>query len=156
VNKTQSNWLKRGLPVYLALALLVVISAFFLFEVFSFDQETAEHGVTEAAPEDYQAIVSGLLEKADAQRGETLLEQYQCSACHIAGAANNIAPSYDGLGERAVTRKPNMSAEAYLYESIIHPSAYVVEGYNNVMRQDYAAVIPERDLGDIIAYLLTR
>jgi hypothetical protein len=50
---------------------------------------------------------------------------------------------------------PGLSAAGYLYESIINPSAHIVPGYVNSMPQDFATRMPEDDLADILAYLLT-
>ena len=154
--KKQSNWLKRGLPVYLALALLIAFGGIFLYEILSLDEGSVVTPSATLSAETYMDKVNALLQDAQPERGAALIEQYQCASCHVAGVANNVAPSYEGLSEHAAYRRPPLTAAAYIYESIVNPSAYVVEGYNNVMRQDYAVVIPDHDLGDIIAYLLTR
>lgn len=150
------NWLGRSLPVYLASGLFLVVSVLFFIVLFGFDENQVENTTLTPRPDSYRDKVDVLLEDADSARGVALLDQYQCSACHVAGAANHIAPSYDGVGARAEMRRPPLTAAAYIYESIVNPSIYIVEGYNNVMRQDYGTAISERDLGDIIAYLLTQ
>jgi len=61
----------------------------------------------------------------------------------------------DFFAARAAERRPPMPAAAYLYESIINPSVYIVEGYADAMAQDYAQIIPDGDMGDILAYLLS-
>ncbi|MBC8099359.1 MAG: hypothetical protein H7Y11_07945, partial [Armatimonadetes bacterium] len=58
-------------------------------------------------------------------------------------------------GQRTATRRPPLTAEAYLYESILYPTAYEVEGYTGQMPRTYGE-LSDRDLGDIIAYLLTQ
>ncbi len=85
----------------------------------------------------------------------TLVETYQCIACHRIGAANGVAPAYEGIAARAAARRPPMPAASYIYESITNPSAYIVEGYVNSMIQDFAQRLSDQELGDIIAYLLT-
>ena len=60
--------------------------------------------------------------------GETLLAgKGGCLLCHkITDQGNNRGPDLRGVGGRAATRKPGMSAEAYLTESLVDPGAYVV------------------------------
>jgi len=103
----------------------------------------------------YMDKVTSLLQGADATRGAALVEQFGCTACHREGAVNKIAPAYDGIAVRAATRRPPLTAAAYIYESIINPTSYVVEGYNPAMPQNFAQQLSDRQLGDIIAYLLT-
>src|SRR5438094_6537701 len=52
-----------------------------------------------------------------------------CEICHRIGQAATRAPDLAGGGSRAATRKPGMTAKAYLIEALIQPQAYVVEGY---------------------------
>jgi len=63
--------------------------------------------------------------------GETLVKNKGgCLLCHkLAEVGNTRGPDLRGIGGRAATRKPGMSAEAYLVESLINPGAFVVEGF---------------------------
>src|SRR5437016_621970 len=56
-----------------------------------------------------------------------------CEICHRIGQAGTRAPDLAGVGSRAATRKPGMTAKAYLIESLIQPTAYIVEGYPPIM-----------------------
>jgi len=60
--------------------------------------------------------------------GETLLRtKGGCLVCHkISEQGNERGPDLRGVGARAATRKPGLSAEAYLTESLVEPGAYVV------------------------------
>ena len=60
--------------------------------------------------------------------GETVLKtKGGCLLCHkITEQGNTRAPDLSGVGGRAATRRPGMSAEAYLTESLRDPGAYVV------------------------------
>ena len=60
--------------------------------------------------------------------GETLLKtKGGCLLCHkITEVGNTRGPDLRGIGGRAGARKPGMSAEAYLTESLVNPGAYVV------------------------------
>jgi mono/diheme cytochrome c family protein len=59
-------------------------------------------------------------------------EKGQCTTCHGIGRAGR-GPDLAGVGARAGTRKPGMKPAAYLVESLLTPSAYVVEGFPNIM-----------------------
>lgn len=63
--------------------------------------------------------------------GETLLKtKGGCLLCHkITEQGNTRGPDLRGVGGRAATRKPGLSAEAYLMESLVEPGAYVVEEF---------------------------
>lgn len=145
-------------PVYLVIGLFILVTIIFLV---AFTLTTGSELVVLPTPEThltadtYMDKVSALLQGADAARGATLVEQFGCTACHREGAVNKIAPAYDGIAARAATRRPPMTAAAYIYESIVNPMAYVVEGYNPAMPQNFAQQLSDQQLGDIIAYLLT-
>ena len=63
--------------------------------------------------------------------GESLLKgKGGCLLCHkITEVGNTRGPDLRGVGGRAASRRPGMSAEAYLVESLREPGAYVVEGF---------------------------
>ncbi len=63
--------------------------------------------------------------------GETLVKtKGGCLLCHkISEVGNTRGPDLRGVGGRAATRKPGLSAEAYLMESLVEPGAYVVEEF---------------------------
>ncbi len=143
-----------GWPVYLALALLAIVFVGFLIAIAvtgSAPQPTPEA----VSAESYRAQVDALLAVAQPEAVEAVVTKYGCSGCHRDGAANDLVPSWVGVGERAATRRPPMPADAYLYESIVYPAAYLVEGYANLMPKDFAQRMSEQELADVIAYLLT-
>ncbi len=109
----------------------------------------------ELSPDSYLNQVNALLQDADPAQGSVLVEQYGCIACHRIGAANKIAPAFVGIADRAATRRPPLTAAAYIYESITNPTAFEVEGFNPAMPQNFRERLSDRELGDIIAYLLT-
>lgn len=103
----------------------------------------------------YLDKVAPLLVDGSAERGAELVVQYGCTACHREGAVNGIAPSFAGIGERVATRRPPLVPEAYIYESINFPLAYVVEGFTPAMPLDFSARVSAPEQGDIIAFLLS-
>lgn len=104
----------------------------------------------------FAAEVETRVRQADPSVGAALFNKYGCVNCH--GTPNGAGPYVVGLGQRAATRRaPQYSAAAYLYESITDPNAYVVESYPpSVMPQNFKSVLPENDLYNLIAWLLTQ
>jgi mono/diheme cytochrome c family protein len=100
------------------------------------------------------------LPAGDATRGNALFngsapladgQQAGCQACHGTGTGPDLA----GVGTRAATRKPGLSADQYLHESIMQPSALVVDGFADIMPKNFGQRMSAQNLADIIAYLLT-
>src|SRR5436190_21460617 len=56
-----------------------------------------------------------------------------CEISHRIGQSGTRAPDLAGVGSRAATRKPGMTAKAYLIESLIQPGAFIVPGYPPIM-----------------------
>lgn len=138
-------------------ALFAIVTLIFLFDLIS--SSPAQNAQPEVTPEltssTYMDKVSALLNGADPARGASLVEQYGCVACHRQGAANKMAPAFVGIAERAATRRPPLTAPAYIYESITSPAAFTAPGkYNAVMPENFRERLSDRELGDIIAYLL--
>jgi cytochrome c len=141
-------------PVYIALMMLLGFGAIFVSEFVDLSQ--GGRGADELAADTYMDIVEPLLANADSERGPDLLQKHGCNACHSGDVAGRLAPELDGLGAAAGQRRPPLTAEAYIYEAIIYPGAHIVEGFHDNMPRIYQQQIPQDELGDIIAYLLTR
>jgi cytochrome c551/c552 len=143
------------LPVYLALVLLTVFAVVFVIEFINLSQPEEGEVVEIPQPDSYLSEVEALLENADAFNGSLMLQKHGCTNCHQELEVNRLAPSFNGVATRAAERRAPMTAAAYLYEAIIHPQAFEVRGYIGQMPQIFKQQIPENELGDIIAYLLT-
>jgi mono/diheme cytochrome c family protein len=143
--KRRSPW-----AVYLVAVLLVAFSFVFLIIFVNLSQNSGGTAVETLTASTYQEVVEPLLAGADPASGETYFTEYACQSCHREGGA---APTVARITANAADRRPPLTAAAYIYESILYPSAYVVEGYNDVMPRNYDE-IPDDQLGDIIAYLL--
>jgi hypothetical protein len=144
---------KLGAPVLIVLGLLIFFSAFLLFALFNSGASATPSAIVSA--ESYAAEVETVLQNADPANAETVMTTYGCLACHRTGAENNVAPAFVGIAEIAAQQRPPMPAAAYLYESIVFPGAYVVEGYSDVMPHDLGDRMTDQEIGDVIAYLLT-
>lgn len=101
------------------------------------------------------------------EAGRALLANnvYPCSGCHILddlGWQGVTGPTLNGIGERAATRVPGLTAEEYLHQSIRNSAAYLVPGYGNLMpifqNEDESApyYMEDESLNAIVQYLLTQ
>jgi len=81
-----------------------------------------------------------------------------CTACHsLVPDQPGVGPSQAGLAARAATRQPGYSAQAYVYESIVSPNAYVVQGFQSgIMPATFKSTLSPQQLADVIAFLLTQ
>ena len=141
------------MAVALTIALLIAITIVFAasFVSTSRPESTSSYAIDSQS---YATDLAAALEGASASEGETLIEAFQCSACHILGEGR-IAPLFSGVAARAATRRPPLSASQYLYESIVSPGAYLVEGYANSMPVNFADRLTQPEIGHIIALLIS-
>lgn len=79
-----------------------------------------------------------------------------CVACHGTGTrAPNLLTDEAGqgaIGARCGMRVPNLDCKAYLWQAMVEPDEYVVEGYQSIM-PDMRRVISESQIWAIIAYM---
>ena len=89
-----------------------------------------------------------------------------CAACHtIEGiSVGALGPPLDGIASVAERRRPGLSAEDYIRESIVEPDAYTVgtadgldQDYQQGLMQATMAGIPltDEDIENLVEYLLT-
>ena len=105
------------------------------------------------------------LADANPANGQTLYNEvnstgFACSGCHSADTENRlIGPGLYNVPLRAETRVDGEVAQRYLYNSILHPNDYIVEGDpaypTGLMPQNYAEIYADDQIYDIIAYLMT-
>lgn len=79
-----------------------------------------------------------------------------CHYCHKV-TESEISPQVPliGIAAYAGERVEGMSAEEYLRQSILDPPAYLVEGFSDAMPTNYAEILSEEDINQLIAYLMT-
>jgi len=85
----------------------------------------------------------------------------ECAGCHSLDGVDIESglrkfPTLQGISDRAGDRLPEMTAVDYLRESILDPSAYIVEGYEDQMEKGYKYGLNEEEVNDLIAFLLTQ
>lgn len=96
----------------------------------------------------------------DAEQGailftENINGQPACSTCHALDASRLVGPGLLEVATRAEERVAGQTAEEYIHTSITMPSAYVVEGFPNIMPPTYQTALSEQQLADLIAFLKT-
>jgi mono/diheme cytochrome c family protein len=78
-----------------------------------------------------------------------------CGACHSPDAETVIVgPSLAGIANHGGDRVDGLDARAYVYSSIMQPSDYLVDGYNDLMPQDLAKKLTGEELDSVVAYVL--
>ena len=79
-----------------------------------------------------------------------------CTACHGLGTrAPNLLKAEGSLGTigtRCGDRAPDLGCKEYLYQSLVEPSAYVVEGYNPIM-PEVRRVLSEAQIWTLVAFM---
>jgi cytochrome c oxidase subunit 2 len=119
-------------------------------EAGEFEAWLREGGQAAAAP-------GGPASGGDTARGQQLMVEKGCGACHtiagVSGLAGTVGPPLTNIGTVAAGRKTGMSAEAYIVESISQPTAFAAPG-------TLAGAMPPQSLSQdelsaIVAYLLT-
>jgi mono/diheme cytochrome c family protein len=106
----------------------------------------------EATPATSAGGESGVdLTNADYDQGFNLYLS-DCAQCH--GAQDGTGPSLAKMRDNAATRIDGMAAADYLYQSIVDPGAYVVDGFSNVMPGDFASQLTPQEIGSLVKFIL--
>ncbi len=80
----------------------------------------------------------------------------RCATCHaVAPNTIIIGPSLYGVATRAETRVAGQSAEEYITMSILRPGDYVVDGFNDIMTNNFSRELTSEELKSLVAFLLT-
>jgi len=104
----------------------------------------------QAAPASAPVVLSDEIASADYDLGmQTYLAE--CAACH--GAASGAGPSLAVIKDEAGARVEGMTAEAYVHQSIVDPSAYVVAGYEDIMPKDYGERLSTEQINGLVRFI---
>jgi cytochrome c oxidase subunit 2 len=108
-------------------------------------------------PDDYQTwLQGGPAPVSPEASGQKLFTELNCITCHRSDSEGR-GPLLDGLAGAEVRLQSGEVAiadEAYLRESIVNPSAKIVEGYQPIM-PTFQGQVTEEGLFDLIAYIKT-
>lgn len=88
--------------------------------------------------------------------GDALLKAVGCRQCHKTGDAE-VAPMLEGIFASTQTMQDGAKVvvdENYIRESILHPAAKIVRGYDNRM-PSFAGRVSEEEIVGIIKYIKT-
>lgn len=101
--------------------------------------------------------IIALVANADATNGELLFNSgVPCSTCHNVDSEDAlVGPGFLNLPMRAEARIEDTVAERYLYNSIIAPNDFIVDGFAGAMPATYPDTYSDEELHDIVAYLMT-
>lgn len=103
-------------------------------------------------PDDYQRwLRSGVTGATLAEQGEKLYEQFGCITCHGTGKG----PSFVGLYGKQVKLSDGTTVtadDAYLRESILFPTAQIVNGYKPIM-PTFQGQLSEESVIQLLAYI---
>ncbi|SMO55887.1 cytochrome c oxidase subunit II [Fodinibius sediminis] len=94
---------------------------------------------------------------APAEWGEQLATEWACTTCHSTDGTSMTGPTWQGVFESEETLTDGSTVtvdENYLRESILEPSAKVVEGYPDVMNT-YQGQLNDDQINAIIEYIKT-
>jgi cytochrome c551/c552 len=85
--------------------------------------------------------------------GKAVFNAQGCNSCHTftpAGATGKIGPDLDKLPQYA--KEAGKPLDTFVTESIVHPSAYIQKGYQDVMPKTYIT-LPKSDLQALVDFL---
>lgn len=106
--------------------------------------------VESAVPEDVTLGADATPEQLVAAGDQVFHGAGGCTACHGLGTR---APDLLGsIGTRCAEREPGKSCKQYLHESLVHPTAYVVEGFQPIM-PDMSRTLSDAQIWSVVAYL---
>jgi len=90
------------------------------------------------------------------QRGRQVYRALDCASCHEPSVRNffrRVGPPLDHIGTVAAERRPGLSAEGYVRQSLADPGIYLVPGYPDSMPRGLTKDLSPEDLAALIAYL---
>jgi cytochrome c553 len=116
---------------------------------------------TTAAPSvNGDALALANLPEGDAAAGKALFsgaqsastgEPLACHVCHSLDGTTGVGPSLAGISGRVPAGYD--SVEAYIYESIVDPDAYIREGFQPDMMPNHFDTLDAQTLADLIAFV---
>ena len=94
------------------------------------------------------------IEPGNAKAGKevfTTAAQPTCGSCHTYEAAGTTATVGPNLDESLADKDA-----AFILESIVNPSAEIATGFTDVMPKDYGDKLSDKQLADLVAFLLPK
>ncbi len=110
---------------------------------------------------DYDAWVAEQTAQAElppAELGAKIAQTQGCQGCHSLDGSPSAGPTWKGLFGREETLADGSTVvvdEEYLRESILHPQAKVVEGFQPIMPTNYGEKLSNEEINAIIEFIKT-
>lgn len=107
-------------------------------------------------PAAFQTWLQGGATGSMADEGKKLFESLACQTCHQPGSQGR-GPQLEGVFGQPVRLAGGQTVTAdaeYIRESIVHPTARIVEGYQPIM-PTYQGLISEEGISQLVAYIQT-
>jgi cytochrome c oxidase subunit 2 len=110
--------------------------------------------VTVMEPADYQAWLSGVSKESPVIAGQKLFASLACNTCHLENGQGRGPRLNELYGKTAKLNNGTTVTvdDAYIRESILNPTAKVVEKYEPVMPQ-FQGQVSEEQIQQLIAYI---
>lgn len=90
----------------------------------------------------------------DAAAGQVTFSR-TCSGCHSTNSDRLVGPGLAGIGDRAGSTIPGVSADDYIRMSITDPGSFVVDGFGPVSIMPQLTQLTPQDIENLVAYLKT-
>lgn len=98
---------------------------------------------------------TGSVDQAVINQGKTVF-QANCSACHSATSDTTlVGPSLQHIADWGGEMVAGLDAYEYTKQSILEPSAYITEGFQDLMPKTYESTLTDQQLEAVIQYLLS-
>ena len=79
-----------------------------------------------------------------------------CASCHLLSDTDMVGPGLGNIASVAGTRVEGMSAEEYIHQSIVDPSAFIVPGFNDNMNKTYGTGLSDEEVDALVDFLLSQ
>ena len=91
--------------------------------------------------------------------GKLVFNSSSCGGCHTftaSGSAFGTAgPNLDTAPATDAAADGNMALDAFIRESIVDPSAYIVDGYSDIMTKGFGKSLTSKQIDDLVAFILS-
>jgi len=90
------------------------------------------------------------------ERGQRVAELMGCQDCHTLDGSQGKAPTWLGLYGKEETLSDGSTVlvdDEYIHESIVNPSAKIVNGFGNTMPARFGEELSEEQIADLIEYI---
>lgn len=148
---------RRVLPIVLGGCAVLALCVVFACVANAAYWTVARRTVRPASEPEPEAVESGFdsLPSGNAQAGEDVFTSNGCAGCHsLEPGDDRVGPSLAGLADRAGDRRPDYTAEMYIYESIVEPGAYTVDGFpSGMMPSGFGGSLSTQEMADLVAFL---